>query len=489
MCAPRLLLAAFFLVMASTYVVASSSALNKRDLAVDGTANLILAQREAARGKPGTPKLGDSVKAGKGLGIFHDAVKFIKAYYVRPVSDEELFQKPISLLTMATLPGCTEGLDSEKQCTQPSEECFTQFIRELAERCGLDEDRLAMRALNFILRNLDVNSAVLDAGMLNELKISTVGKFGGVGMVVAPRDSDYVVISSFDGSPAQRAGIGAGDTVLEIDDRPLTGLPLMEALNLVRGPAGSSMAMVVKSRRTGKIREVRLRRKIIRIAPVRSLMLENGVGYVRIVNFQEHTAREAQKALYRLLSSHGETLTGLILDIRDNPGGLFEEGVKLAAVFRPGAVVTSLRGREPEVTREIVAGEGSSWPAIPMVVLINRGTASAAEILAGALQGLPNVLLAGERSFGKASVQAVFPLDNGMALRLTTAHYYTADGRNIDGIGIEPDASTESHEGMTLQKMGLLKPDELESDPEIRAAIDYLLEERTHPRSPFPTLF
>jgi carboxyl-terminal processing protease len=446
-------------------------------------------QKTEPPGRLYEPGLRQDIKPGIGSKIFSASMELIKSYHVNTLSDRDLFRQTIDKLGLVLLPHCLENVEPSEDCAGSYETCFEEAIQAISERCKLDKDRLLLKALNIILRDLDPNSTLLDSSMINELKISTAGKFGGVGMVVTARNNGYVVIASFDGSPAQRAGIGAGDTILEIDGKPLQGLPLQEVLGMVRGPAGSMMSVVVKNSKTTAISSVRLRRKMIRIAPVRSLMFEEGIGYLRIVNFQENTGREVEKALLKMLDSSRYGLKGLILDLRDNPGGLFEEAIKVAGLFRPGSTITSLRGRNAQFNREFNAASRKTLPQIPIVVLINKGTASASEILAGALQGGSNVLVLGERSFGKASVQVVFPLSDGMALRLTTAHYYTADGRDIEGKGLEPDISIDSPEGLTLHKIGFSKPSELENDHEIKIALEYLLYDRLPSRSPFPTWY
>jgi carboxyl-terminal processing protease len=229
---------------------------------------------------------------------------------------------------------------------------------------------------------------------------------------------------------------------------------------------------------------------VIRIPPVRYLNLGSGLGYLRIVNFQQNTAEEVRKALSRAFPRGKEALKGLILDLRDNPGGLFDQAIEVADQFLPSGTITSLRGRNPTLSREFVAGTKPNFRRTPVVVLINRGTASASEILAGALQGQPGVRVVGEKSFGKASVQAVYPLRGGSALRLTTARYYTPDGRDIDGKGLEPDIIEEvTEEGLGKQRVDLLKVAELEEDKGVRKAIECLLSSRSAVKGTFPTLF
>jgi carboxyl-terminal processing protease len=218
-------------------------------------------------------------------------------------------------------------------------------------------------------------------------------------------------------------------------------------------------------------------------------MLPGGIGYLRIVNFQHDTAARVKEALDRLYGIDEGGVKGLILDLRDNPGGLFREAIAVADLFLPAGVITSVRGRTSESYSEFKAQAAGTYPEVLTVVLINKGSASASEILAAALQSRPNVVAMGERSFGKASVQAVFALGRGMALRLTTAHYYTPDGKDIHGKGLEPDMETASPEGLDKAGIGLADLRTLESDPEIGKAVTYLKRDNLYRESPFSSLY
>ncbi|MGO9569970.1 MAG: S41 family peptidase [Desulfomonilaceae bacterium] len=427
------------------------------------------------------------VGAGGGFELFGTAMQLIIDHYVDKISAEDLFKMVLDKLALVVLPHCVEDMD---KCSGDIDQCFVTDINSIAARCNLDINRLLCAVLNISLQELDPNSCMLDAGMLKELEIGTSGKFGGVGMVVNAKGADYVVISPFGGSPAYRAGIKAGDTILEIDGQSLHGLPLLEVLRKVRGPAGSTMSVRVMDSKSGSVRQIKLQRRTIRIPPVRYLLLEPKIGYLRIVNFQKGTVGEVYKALGQVLSHGAEELDGIILDLRDNPGGLFDEAIQVANLFKDSGVITSIRGRHDRLNRDIKANGSRRLPQIPLVILINKGTASASEILTGALQGLPEVLVMGERSFGKASVQAVFPLNKVMAMRLTTAHYYTADGRDIDGKGLEPDVViNDSDENLTKGKIDLLNSEQLRGDSDIRAALAYLHSGVTPTRSPFSSWY
>ncbi len=421
--------------------------------------------------------------------LFERVLRLIDTQYAEPISKRDVLEHVLKRLALTMLPQCMDGVPRMEDCAGPSEQCFYNAVEAIARNCGADKNRLLKNSMKMLLRDLDPNSGLLDSSLLKELKISTSGRFGGVGMVVSPKAGDYVVVSPFDGSPAYKAGIKSGDTIMEIDGKPLHGMPLMEVLQLVRGPAGSRMSLTIKDKKTGRIGRVRLRRRVIRVPPVRHTMLPDGIGYLRIVNFQNDTATLVKKALERMFDFDEGGVKGLILDLRDNPGGLFGEAIAVADLFLPSGVITSVRGRTSESYSEFKARSEGTYPEVPMAVLINKGSASASEILAAALQSRPDVLVMGERSFGKASVQAVFALGKGTALRLTTAHYYTPDGKDIHGKGLEPDVKTPSPKGLNRTRIGVSDVRTLLSDPEIGKAIAYLKRDNLKGRSPFSSLY
>lgn len=424
-----------------------------------------------------------------GLDLWDKVLVLIRDHYVKEVSEEEIYHESLRRLSFSLMPQCLEDVPSPDECSDGIRACFSQAVKRIAERCGMPLRSVEAMALRFLLKDLDLNSGLLDDRLLEELKISTSGRFGGVGMAVAPKEGDYVVIAPFDGSPALDKGIRPGDVILEIDGKPLHGLPLVEVLGMVRGPAGSPMVVTVKNPSTGEVRDIRLRRKTIRIPPVRFRRLQDGIGYLRIVNFQHDTLDQARKAM-RALSRRGRgRLKGLILDLRDNPGGLFNEAIRVANLFLSSTTITSVEGRDKQFNRQFTASPHGEFADLPMIVLINEGTASASEILAGALQGRPNVLLMGRKSFGKASVQAVFPLAEQLALRLTTAHYFTADGLNIDGKGIDPDILSKEPTSTSRPSIASSDPGKLEEDEEVKRAFESLVSGRPPRRSPFVRWF
>jgi carboxyl-terminal processing protease len=422
--------------------------------------------------------------------LFQETMGLIREHFSGDAPDKAVFDSVLGELSLTMLPHCAETVTLPDHCSENPENCFLEAIHAATVRCSLSAETVILKALKILLHKLDANSAILDPQALQEVKISTSGRFGGVGMLVGSKDGKYVVIACFEGSPAYRAGLRAGDSVIQIDGEPLNRLTLHEVLAKVRGRVGSRMTLVVRPRGGTAEREIVLRRGVIRIPPVRYLVLDGGVGYLRIVSFQQNTAAEVARALRRMFQSDRIPLKGLIVDLRDNPGGLFEQGIAVADVFLSSEPITTVRGRHASLNREYAASPKATLLRVPTVVLINHGTASAAEILVGALQGKPGVWVMGERSFGKASVQGIYAVRKGIALRLTTGYYFTADGRNIDGAGIEPDIALEQvpESDAALKPQPVSKSD-LEKDREVKGALEYLVADRSPARPTFQTYY
>ncbi len=410
----------------------------------------------------------------KFLGDFFQALKFVQQHFVEKVDEVTLLNNAIRKLVFVTPPYCQENLASMRDCPYDPYRCFSDSIMIISMRCGYDPEKLSLKALDLLLKDLDPYSTSLDSAMINELKIAASGRFAGVGMAVGFRDGDYVVISPFESSPAYKAGIRAGDKLLEIDGVSLHGLTLMEALKMVRGRNGSDVKFKIQDPQTGDIHNVKLKRTLIRASSVRTQLLGNNIGYLRISNFQKDTREEVFKSVNRMkLATHGK-LRGLILDLRDNPGGLFSEAIRVSDLFLKDGVITSLRSRGTRLKRDFSASGKGPFDSLPVIVLINSGSASASEILAGALQNRPNSLIIGSRSFGKASVQDVFPIRADLALRLTTAHYYTANGNDIEGTGIRPNIAVKQESKKTRERGSSFDEDQILNDPEVKMAYEYL---------------
>ena len=366
-----------------------------------------------ARGETLNPATGGQTQdarllagAGGGFELFGAAMHAIVEHYIEKISPEDLFKMVMDKLALVVLPQCVEDID---KCSGDVDECFVTDIKTMATRCNLDVNRLLCAVLNISLQELDPNSCMMDAGMLKELEIGTSGKFGGVGMVVSAKGADYVVVSPFGGSPAYRAGIKAGDTILAIDGQSLHGLPLLEVLRKVRGPAGSTMSVTVMDSKSGSARQIKLQRRTIRVPPVRYLLLEPKIGYLRIVNFQKGTAGEVYKALNQVPGPGVGKSAGLILDLRDNPGGIFDEAIQVANLFKNSGVITSVKGRRSPLNRDFRANGDGRLPQVPLVILINKGTATLPKFWWGPYRVCRTSWLWGSAVSGRRLFKQYFP--------------------------------------------------------------------------------
>ncbi|WP_152226938.1 S41 family peptidase [Pseudomonas sp. SCB32] len=306
----------------------------------------------------------------------------------------------------------------------------------------VDDKTLIENAIKGMLSNLDPHSAYLGPEEFAELQESTSGEFGGLGIEVGSEDGFVKVISPIDDTPAAKAGIQPGDLIVKIDGKPTKGQSMNEAVDSMRGKAGSPITLTIV-RGGGKPFDVELKRAIIKVKSVKSQMLEPGYGYLRITQFQVNTGEETVKALTSLRMENKGRLKGLVLDLRNNPGGVLQSAVEVADAFLTKGLIVYTKGRIPNSELRFSADPADPSDGVPLVVLINGGSASAAEIVAGALQDQKRAILMGTDSFGKGSVQTVLPLNNDRALKLTTALYYTPNGRSIQAQGITPDIEVE----------------------------------------------
>ena len=300
----------------------------------------------------------------------------------------------------------------------------------------VDDATLLESAIRGMLEGLDPHSAYLEPEAFQGLQDTTTGQFGGLGIEVGQEDGFIKVISPIDDTPASRAGIEPGDLIVKIDDHPVKGMSLMDAVDHMRGPAGSKITLTVV-RGAGRPFDVELERAVIKVRSVRTETLEPGYAYLRITQFQNNTGDEVRRSL-STLTDKGE-LKGLVMDLRNNPGGVLQSAVEVADAFLAEGLIVYTKGRLPNSELRFNATANNPGGDIPMVVLINGGSASASEIVAGALQDRGRAVVMGTDSFGKGSVQTVLPLNNDRALKLTTALYYTPKGRSIQAQGIVPD--------------------------------------------------
>ncbi len=302
-----------------------------------------------------------------------------------------------------------------------------------------DQKKLIYGAITGMLRELDPHSSFLTPTDYKELQIETRGKFGGLGIEITIKNNILTVVSPLEGTPADKAGLKSNDEIVKIDEQPTQGMSLMDAVTKMRGPKGSKIKLTIFRKGLAKPLEVELVRAIIAIKSVKSMTLEPGFGYVRISSFESGTGSDLYKAIQKLQGDNPGGLQGLLLDLRNNPGGLLDQAVEVSDQFLDGGLIVYTGGRLEDQKMRFEAHKKANPLTVPMVVLVNGGSASASEIVAGALQDHKRAIIMGEQTFGKGSVQTVIPLNDGSALRLTTSLYYTPSGRSIQAEGITPD--------------------------------------------------
>jgi carboxyl-terminal processing protease len=333
------------------------------------------------------------------------------------------------------------------------------YVNEVGER------ELVRGALKGMLSELDPHSRYVDGGELDNLQAETSGEFGGIGIEIGLVDEHFVVIAPLDHTPAAAAGLAAGDRILELDHRSLRGQKLIDVVRELRGDPGTDLHLRISS--DGNARDVSLTRAVIGIASVEEQLLEPGYGYIRISQFSNSTAEDFVDALKSLTEENETGLDGLVIDLRNNPGGVMQSSVSVADAFLEDGLIVYTSGRLPSSQLKYRASGKDLLQGKPIVILINGGSASAAEIVAGALKDHDRATLIGTTSYGKGSVQSVMPLDEKRAIKLTTAYYYTPNGASIHNTGIEPDIrmddvgkDIDTHEGEVMARaLDVLKND------------------------------
>lgn len=313
-----------------------------------------------------------------------------------------------------------------------------------------DKDLLE-NAIRGMLVGLDPHSSYLNTEEYKDLKIGTTGRFGGLGIQVTMEDGFVKVISPIDDTPAQRAGIQSGDLIIKLDDKPVKGMTLTNAVKIMRGDVGSEIKLTIVRKGKDAPFDVSVVRDIIKVKSVRSRILENDFGYLRISSFQSPTGAAVTDAIQQLEKENGGPLKGLVLDLRNNPGGVLDAAVSVSDAFLNSGKIVYTEGRIKDAKMDFNATPGDLLKGAPIVVLINAGSASASEIVAGALQDHKRAIIMGTKSFGKGSVQTIMPTGNGGAVKITTARYYTPSGRSIQATGIEPDIELERLKLETLE--------------------------------------
>ncbi|NND55544.1 MAG: S41 family peptidase [Gammaproteobacteria bacterium] len=347
----------------------------------------------------------------------------------------------------------------------------------------VDDSVLIESAVRGMVMDLDQHSQYLNCNEYEEVRISTTGNYSGVGLEVHMQDGQVHVVSAIDGTPAQRAGLRFGDIILSINGVDLTDTNYAEAANLMRGKAGTPVELTVSRPNEAEPIDFRLVRNNVQVQSVRHQLLDGDIGYIRISHFSETTWKDTRKAVRRLRREAREDLQGVILDLRNNPGGVLDAAVDISDGFLDGGLIVSASGRGPDASFSHMAREGDILDGVRMAVLVNGGSASSSEILAGALGDNDRAVIVGTQTFGKGSVQTVMPLSSCRAIKLTTSLYFTPDGTSIQGTGITPDLEIERNEALdALAGITAHQTDPgavlLQSDSQLRAAVDALTDGR-----------
>lgn len=324
-------------------------------------------------------------------------------------------------------------LDDLRKFTEVFSRIKDAYVEEVSDR------KLLESAIKGMLSDLDPHSTYLAPKDYEELEESTSGEFGGLGIEVGMENGFVKVIAPIDDTPAQKAGVQAGDLIIKLDEKPVKGMSLEEAVKLMRGKPGTVLTLTIMREGENAPIEIDVERDVIKVTSVKSRMIDNGYGYVRITQFQADTGSQFLKALDSLEADYGSDLDGLVIDLRNNPGGVLQAAVETADALLDEGLIVYTEGRIQSSRLRFSAKAGDVMADTPIVVLINGGSASASEILAGALQDHERAVIMGTQSFGKGSVQTVIPLDETHAIKMTTARYYTPDGRSIQATGIKPD--------------------------------------------------
>lgn len=374
-------------------------------------------------------------------------------------------------LTTALL-GCVLGLSTPIQAqeeaaveTKPLPLAELRMFADVFDRIKqayvepVDDRELLEDAIRGMLTGLDPHSAYLEPEAFESLQIHTSGEFGGLGIEVGLEDGFIKVIAPIDDTPAQRAGVKAGDLIMRLDDTPVQGMDLSEAIDLMRGEVGTPIRLTIMRDGRDQPLELEIVRDVIKVRSVRHELLEPGYGYLRVSQFQSHTGEDLVEAIAEM--QQNGALKGLVLDLRNNPGGVLQAAVAVSDAFLDEGTIVYTEGRLPNSELRFNASADTAAPDTPLVVLINGGSASASEIVAGALQDHQRALVMGTDSFGKGSVQTVLPLGQERAIKLTTARYFTPSGRSIQAQGIKPDLHVDEAKLTLLAEDGRIKERDL----------------------------
>ena len=331
--------------------------------------------------------------------------------------------------------------DPEKQLPLDDLRKFTEVFSRIKDAYveEVSDQRLLESAIKGMLSDLDPHSTYLAPDEYEQLEESTTGEFGGLGIEVGMEDGFVKVIAPIDDTPAQRAGVQAGDLIIKLGDQPVKGMSLQDAVEVMRGKPGTTLTLTIMREGESAPIEIDVERAIITVRSIKSRLIENGYGYIRITQFQAQTGDDFTRAVKELENKNQGALDGLIIDLRNNPGGVLQAAVEVSDALLDQGLIVYTEGRIQSSRLRFTANPGDVTGGTPIVVLINAGSASASEIVAGALQDQERAVVMGTQSFGKGSVQTVIPLDETHAIKMTTARYFTPDGRSIQAKGITPD--------------------------------------------------
>ncbi len=334
---------------------------------------------------------------------------------------------------------CQSTAQAKSNDTYKSLENFSDVLHILEKNYveDINAQEIIQGAIKGMLSSLDPHSSYMTANNFEDLQNETKGSFSGIGIEVTMKDGVLAVVSPIEGTPAFRQGIKAGDKIIKIGDTYTKDLGMMDAVNLLRGKKGSNITLSIYRTGWAAMRDFTMKRDVIPLHSVKTTVLDPGYIYLRITNFQARTTRDTLEALINFKKKGA--IHGLIMDLRNNPGGLLEQAVNIVDIFQDKGIIVSTRGRRTDQTMEYQAHIGGPRYTFPIIILVNEGSASASEIVAGAMQDNKRALILGVQTFGKGSVQTVYPLSNGAGIRLTTARYYTPNGRSIQAKGITPD--------------------------------------------------
>ena len=356
------------------------------------------------------------------------------------IFNKKMFFLTITLITFFFGPYGDSNLPAIDRDTYKGLKTFSEVLDMVQKNYvePVSADKLLHGAVNGMIKTLDPHSSFMTKEMYKELEVETRGSFGGIGIEITIVKDVLTVVSPIEDTPAYRAGVKAGDQIIKINGDSTKDITIMEAVKKLRGPKGTKVTITVLREGMVKSEDITINRDIIKIKSVKSKIYKNNIGYIRIASFQEHTGDDLRRNLTEL-KAKAHPLNGLVVDLRTNPGGLLHQSIEVADAFLKKGIIVTTRGRSEKMESKAEAKDDGEEPTCPIIVLVNEGTASAAEIVSGALQDNKRAIVLGRQTFGKASVQTVIPLDDGSALRLTTAKYYTPNGRSIQAEGIAPD--------------------------------------------------